>query len=84
VNTDVSYEDDIRQTIVANLNCINCHTSHTPEMIKDAFKNLACITNNLDINDCSPSTNLNSMSGITLTQQELDLILLWQSDGKED
>ena len=82
VTTDVSYAVDIVGTVVANHSCNSCHVDNSFAAIKFKFTNnpSSCITNNLDINDCSPG----NMVGVTLTQQELDLILLWKSDGSED
>jgi hypothetical protein len=82
VTTDVSYAVDIVRTVVANNSCDSCHADNSFAAIKFKFTNnpSSCITNNLDINDCSPG----NMTGVTLTQQELDLILLWKSDGSED
>jgi fibronectin type 3 domain-containing protein len=82
VTTDVSYAVDIVGTVVANHGCNSCHVDNSFAAIKFKFTNnpSSCITNNLDINDCSPG----DMVGITLTQQELDLILLWKNDGSED
>jgi fibronectin type 3 domain-containing protein len=83
VTTDVSYAVDIVRTVVANNSCDSCHADNSFAAIKFKFTNnpSSCITNNLDINDCSPEDN---MTYVTLTQQELDLILLWKSDGSED
>jgi fibronectin type 3 domain-containing protein len=82
VKTDVSYGVDIVSNVVTAHGCNSCHVDNSFAAIKFKFTNNpgSCITNNLDINDCSPG----DMVGITLTQQQLDLILLWISDGKED
>ena len=82
VTTDVSYAVDIVSNVVASHGCNSCHVDNSFAAIKFKFTNnpSSCITNNLDINDCSPG----DMVGITLTQQQLDLILQWKSDGSED
>lgn len=82
VTTDVSYAVDIVSNVVASHGCNSCHVDNSFAAIKFKFTNnpSSCITDDLDINDCSPG----DMVGITLTQQQLDLILQWKSDGSED
>lgn len=80
--TKVSYADNIQVSVVNTDTCTGCHTPGTDAEAKIRITNNpgSCITNDLNLSDCSPG----NMDGITLTQPQIDLILQWYADGFED
>lgn len=79
--TELSYSDQVRPGPVASTGCIGCHTgpsnNHTEAFIENAFKTLACVTDDSDMSDCNAS-----MAGVTIV--DFATVQTWFSQGAND